>query len=567
MTSDATGTMSGNRSDDPAPRAGDEPPELVALARDELAGVLELSGPLQDRGFWMRALARDPCCGSRAFVSLRRRGEGLDEEGTRAVLRSLKAGRGSRSPTVLPVRRFGCTDHLLWFTEPATAGQLLDDVLGEGASPAARVLNLLGPVVEALTVIHENGMAHGALTPSVIHRDEDGRIRVRNLWCDRHLLRAALDSGAEADAAAYAAPEFLKEREPGPEGDQHAFAAIVVRALSGSPPRLEGSPLPAEVPDPWRAILLRGLHPRASERYASVPALWKALVEATPASEVDGRPGAMGGPSPSPAREAALRGESRAPRSGPPSDRERPPFRGGYDWEPREHSTASNPSGRWSRIVGILAVLGLFAGATEFVPDRIFRSNTEPRAEEAEGRDTDSPDTDIPDTEAPSAGTEGEVAEVPPPGPLGDGSTPTLEDVSSDPQVPSGGSDGSPVSPGEGSSTGVEPTEDQGTVDRPATGQTPVASPNRNSDPSSSGAVARASRDPGSLYLGTYPWGRAYLDGDYVGNTPVVGLRISPGTHTIRVEREGFEPYVQEVVVDPGEVLRLSTVTLQEENS
>jgi hypothetical protein len=67
---------------------------------------------------------------------------------------------------------------------------------------------------------------------------------------------------------------------------------------------------------------------------------------------------------------------------------------------------------------------------------------------------------------------------------------------------------------------------------------------------------------PGSLSIQTYPWGAVLVDGAYVGNSPLVDLPVRAGAHTIRIERAGYEPYVQLVDIQPGETVRLTGVVL-----
>jgi hypothetical protein len=67
---------------------------------------------------------------------------------------------------------------------------------------------------------------------------------------------------------------------------------------------------------------------------------------------------------------------------------------------------------------------------------------------------------------------------------------------------------------------------------------------------------------PGSLSLQTYPWGAVYVDGNFVGNSPLLDVRVAPGIHTIRVERQGYEPYLRELTVQPGQALRLTGIVL-----
>ena len=44
---------------------------------------------------------------------------------------------------------------------------------------------------------------------------------------------------------------------------------------------------------------------------------------------------------------------------------------------------------------------------------------------------------------------------------------------------------------------------------------------------------------------------RVLVDGREVGPTPVSGVSVSPGSHRIRVEKEGYEVYEKQVRVEP----------------
>jgi hypothetical protein len=69
---------------------------------------------------------------------------------------------------------------------------------------------------------------------------------------------------------------------------------------------------------------------------------------------------------------------------------------------------------------------------------------------------------------------------------------------------------------------------------------------------------------PGSLYLNSTPWGQFSIDGTPMGNTPGVGISISPGHHLIVVSRDGYVPAQLSIDVAPGAVVRLTAITLRE---
>jgi hypothetical protein len=75
--------------------------------------------------------------------------------------------------------------------------------------------------------------------------------------------------------------------------------------------------------------------------------------------------------------------------------------------------------------------------------------------------------------------------------------------------------------------------------------------------------VARTA-EPGLLSINAIPWGSVYIDGRPVGNTPQLDQRVAPGSHELRVEREGFRPYHRVIDVAPGQRLRITDITLVE---
>jgi hypothetical protein len=66
------------------------------------------------------------------------------------------------------------------------------------------------------------------------------------------------------------------------------------------------------------------------------------------------------------------------------------------------------------------------------------------------------------------------------------------------------------------------------------------------------------------LTLNSFPWGVVSIDGNPVGNTPMVSLPVLPGSHRIRIEHAGFVAFDRVVRVAPGETFRLTGVVLQQ---
>jgi len=69
---------------------------------------------------------------------------------------------------------------------------------------------------------------------------------------------------------------------------------------------------------------------------------------------------------------------------------------------------------------------------------------------------------------------------------------------------------------------------------------------------------------PGRLYVSSRPWGRVYVDGRLLGNTPRAGIPIPAGVRQLRIERDGFVPFEQRLVVVPGQEVRVLDVVLED---
>jgi hypothetical protein len=60
----------------------------------------------------------------------------------------------------------------------------------------------------------------------------------------------------------------------------------------------------------------------------------------------------------------------------------------------------------------------------------------------------------------------------------------------------------------------------------------------------------------GFLTINTEPPSTVFVDGREVGQTPVVEFDVSPGPHTVRVERPGFRTVTERVTVTAGQTVR-----------
>ncbi|HKP59449.1 MAG TPA: PEGA domain-containing protein [Polyangiales bacterium] len=93
---------------------------------------------------------------------------------------------------------------------------------------------------------------------------------------------------------------------------------------------------------------------------------------------------------------------------------------------------------------------------------------------------------------------------------------------------------------------------------QPAAAPEPPPAP---SPPSSAAPVSKrpaAARGPGTLRVNSMPWSQVYLDGQLLGNTPLQGVSVAPGTHSLRLVNPQFSMIkTRTVKLAPGEVVTL----------
>jgi len=92
----------------------------------------------------------------------------------------------------------------------------------------------------------------------------------------------------------------------------------------------------------------------------------------------------------------------------------------------------------------------------------------------------------------------------------------------------------------------------------------PPLSPPRRAPARALARAPKAVAADGHLFINSTPWGEVWWDGNLLGNTPLVNLPTSPGSHRLRVVRDGFQPYEIAILVQPGQTLRLTDIVLKE---
>jgi hypothetical protein len=106
-----------------------------------------------------------------------------------------------------------------------------------GRLPLHTALSLAGPIAEALTAAHNQGIFHADLRPENVLLDRQGRPKVVDFGlCHVAVATGVVSLDSIARRAAYLAPEQVSGDSIGPRTDVYALAAMLYEMLVGSPP-------------------------------------------------------------------------------------------------------------------------------------------------------------------------------------------------------------------------------------------------------------------------------------------------------------------------------------------
>jgi serine/threonine protein kinase len=410
-------------------------------------------------------------------------------------------------PHAVPLYSAGATDRVFWYSTEFVTGRSLAELLHAGPPmELAACVKIAEQIAAALDAAHRLGVVHADLKPTNVLLDADGQVRVTDFWIRWVLeqLGASVGKGDANDGEArdWPGPYLSPEQRVGREPGPAADQYALGALVYEC---LAGAPPHAE--DPMAAIA-EGRSPTPPQSLIDVrpdiPADVSAAVERALSQAPDGRYETAGH------FVAALGAPVSSFESVSPAPLEVAPGPPHVGRAPRHGIGLVSVALLAFVIVGAAGaawILGL--GLTGGQPIASQPAPTEP-----------SPDT----MTSPAAASTAPLVPRP------------------DSTV---GTTGVPVPP-----VPARP------VPKPIKRAPParVSVPRRNA---SSGA-------PGRLFVNAIPWGQVFVDDASIGNTPRVAVPIPPGTHRVRVSRDGFEPFERTVQVAPGQDVRLTDIVLRE---
>ncbi len=435
-------------------------------------------------------------------------------------------------PHLVPIHRYGSTDSLFWFSTEDVGATTLRALLAErGALDARTCRRIATQVVGALDYLHRHGVVHGAIKVDNILLDKEGWVRVadpsfiRARWKRRSRSTpsrgiTSVGGAAQTTRPSWVAPEDHERGERLPAADQYALGALLYECVTGEPP--EDPPVPV-------LELAQGLPPQMGRAIETAMAVepfrrFGSLAEFLFALEARNSSSITPVVPPPPPRAGAR-----------PADRASRDVVMIQDWEPPAEK--KSPAVLIARAAVVVAIL---AAAAWIAPTLLSRGGpTTPQVVS-----TGAPST------IPSA-SPGAASSVTNSAPAG---------------APTGGSRPAPttpaprVTPRPPATTSATTPPPAATATAPATsGAAPTTTP---ATTPANPPPAAPTGEPGRLFVNASPWGTVHLDGVLLGNTPRANIEVTPGQHTLRVSRPGFETIERVIRVAPGETVRITDLVL-----
>ena len=203
-------------------------------------------------------------------------------------------------PNIVPVYRVGMRAGVPFFVAAKLVDgrTLLEIIESQGALQVPVILSALRAVAAALAFAHGKNAAHGALTPSSILVDRDGRVLVSEFGITRAIEDAVAATTGKPNLHC---PEDAAGGVATLPGDQYGFGGVALAMLTGAlqatvDPRV-ADPLGTlsqvrstrvALPDALVRTLQKALATDPAQRFPSAADL-QAAIEAIPFSDADGR--------------------------------------------------------------------------------------------------------------------------------------------------------------------------------------------------------------------------------------------------------------------------------------
>ncbi|WP_236003997.1 serine/threonine-protein kinase [Nonomuraea antri] len=190
---------------------------------------------------------------------------------------------------VVDVYDYGVSGDTVYLVMKFVDGEPLDRLLARlGRIAPQPAMELIAQAASALQAVHDQGIVHRDVKPGNLLVQRDGTLVLTDFGIARSDLANRLtDAGMVLGTAAYCAPEQAEGAPVTPAVDIYALGVVAYECLVGQRPfdgdspvtialkhiREAPPPLPADIPQPVRALVERALSKDPLRRYPSARAM------------------------------------------------------------------------------------------------------------------------------------------------------------------------------------------------------------------------------------------------------------------------------------------------------
>jgi serine/threonine-protein kinase len=211
--------------------------------------------------------------------------------------REIQICKSLSHPNILTLYDFGEQDGIFYLVMEKLEGATLSAEIDKGVFSPARIAEVCGPLMDALSYLHQREVIHRDVKPDNVFITRSGRVKLMDFGISRgQQFTVATATQMGLGTPAYMAPEQV-EGSVHPATDQYAVGCIIYEMLSGAPPFTDPDAFAlafkhvGQMPEPLKervssvseslhSVVMRLLEKDPERRYPSMAEARKALLEA-----------------------------------------------------------------------------------------------------------------------------------------------------------------------------------------------------------------------------------------------------------------------------------------------
>lgn len=165
-----------------------------------------------------------------------------DASSVKRFQREIQICRSLSHPNILQLYDFGEQDGLFYLVMEKLEGVTLARELDKGLFTPSRVAEVCGPLMDALSYLHQREVTHRDVKPDNVFLTTSGKVKLMDFGISRgQQFTVATATHMGLGTPAYMSPEQV-EGTVHPATDQYAVGCMVYEMLSGSPPFTDPDP-------------------------------------------------------------------------------------------------------------------------------------------------------------------------------------------------------------------------------------------------------------------------------------------------------------------------------------